>query len=119
MLTLNGAARTFVIWLTLCFAWSAIVLWQFGPDIVKTIMSHSHLFAWDLATRMVQGDMMPPGVITLLLVLLVMTAGCVLSALTLACWNLIIFTCAIPVGASVWLLRRAGLIRPPASVTLK
>ncbi|MCX2202540.1 hypothetical protein LDO48_23405 [Pantoea agglomerans] len=61
MLTLNGAARTFVIWLTLCFAWSAIVLWQFGPDIVKTIMSHSHLYAWDLATRMVQGDIMPPG----------------------------------------------------------
>ena len=45
MLPLNGAARTFVIWLTLCFAWSAIVLWQFGPDIVQTIMSHSHLFA--------------------------------------------------------------------------
>jgi len=30
MLTLNGAVRTFVIWLTLCFAWSAIVLWQSG-----------------------------------------------------------------------------------------
>ncbi|WP_243207493.1 MULTISPECIES: hypothetical protein [unclassified Pantoea] len=86
MLTLSGAARTFIVWLTLFFAWSAIVLWQFGPDIVKTIMSHSQLFAWDLTTRMVQGDMMPPGIITLLLVLLVLTAGCVLSALTLACW---------------------------------
>lgn len=119
MLTLSCAARTFIIWLTLFFAWSAIVLLQFGPDIVKTIMSHSHLFAWDLATRMVQGDMMPPGIITLLLVLLVLTAGCVLSALTLACWNLFIFTCPIPVMAGVWLLRRTGLIRTPASVTLK
>lgn len=119
MLTLSGAARTFIIWLTLFFAWSAIVLLQFGPDIVKTIMSHSHLFAWDLATRMVQGDMMPPGIITLLLVLLVLTAGCVLSALTLACWNLFIFTCAIPVMAGVWQLSRTGLIRTPASVTLK
>ncbi|WP_336749835.1 hypothetical protein [Pantoea vagans] len=119
MLPLNGAARTFVIWLTLCFAWSAIVLWQFGPDIVKTIMSHSQLFAWDLATRMVQGDMMPPGVITLLLFLLVMTAGCVLSALTLVCWNLAIFACWIPVISGFWLLRRTGLIRTPASVTLK
>ena len=119
MLTLNGAARTFVVWLILCFAWSAIVLWQSGPDIVKTIMSYSQLFTWDLATRMVQGDMMPPGVITLLLVLLVMTAGCVLSGLTLACWNLFIFACAIPVMAGIWLLRRAGLIRTPTSVTLK
>lgn len=118
MLPLNGAARTFVIWLTLCFAWGAIVLWQFGPDIVKTIMSHSHLFVWDLATRMAQGGMMPSGIITLLLFLLVMTAGCVLSALTLVCWNLFVFTCAIPVMASVWLLRRAGLIRTPASITL-
>ncbi|WP_397324825.1 hypothetical protein [Pantoea agglomerans] len=119
MLTLSGAARTFIIWLALFFAWSAVVLWQFGPDIVKNIMSHSHLFARDLAIRTVQGDMMPPGVITLLLVLLVLTASCVLSALTLACWNLLIFTCAIPVMAGVWLLRRTGLIRIPASVTLK
>ncbi|MGC0946829.1 hypothetical protein WKH55_20520 [Pantoea agglomerans] len=119
MLTLSGAARTFIVWLTLFFAWSAIVLWQFGPDIVKTIMSHSQLFAWDLTTRMVQGDMMPPGIITLLLFLLVLTAGCVMSALTLACWNLAIFTCGIPVIAGFWLLRRTGLIRTPASVTLK
>lgn len=113
MLTLNGAVRTFIIWLTLCFAWSAIVLWQFGPDIVKTIMSHSHLFAWDLATRMVQGDMMPPGVITLLLVLLVLTAGCVLSGLTLACWNLFFSPVLSPSWPASGCCAGRGLSAPP------
>lgn len=119
MLTLSGAARTFIIWLTLFFAWSALVLWQFGPDIVRTLMAHSQLYAYDLATRTMQAGMMPPGIITALLVLLVLTAGCVLSALTLACWNLVIFACCLPVMAGLWLLRRAGLIRTPAPGTLK
>lgn len=119
MLTFNGAARTLIVWITLFFAWSALVLWHFGPDIVKTLMAHSQLYPYDLATRMTQGDMMPPGVITALLVLVVLTAGCVLSSLTLACWNLVIFACCMPVMAGLWLLRRTGLIRIPAAITPK
>ena len=118
MLTFTGAARTLIVWFTLFFAWSAVVLWQFGPDIVRTIMTESHLFAFDLASRMVQNDMVPPGIITALLILLVLTAGGVLSSLTMVCWNLLCFTCGLPLMAGVWLLRRTGLIRTPASVTL-
>ncbi|TQC69981.1 hypothetical protein [Pantoea dispersa] len=119
MLTFNGAARTLIVWTTLFFAWSALVLWQFGPDIVKTIMTESNLFAFDLATRTMQGNMMPPGVITALLVLLVLTAGSVLSALTLACWNLLFFACGLPLMAGHWLQRRTGHNHTPALRTLK
>lgn len=119
MLTFSGAARTLIVWFTLFFAWSAVVLWQFGPDIVRTLMTHSQLYTYDLATRTMQGDMMPPGVITALLVLLVLTAGSVLSALTLACWNLLFFACGLPLMAGHWLLRRTGHNRTPALRTLK
>ncbi|KAA8669035.1 hypothetical protein [Pantoea dispersa] len=119
MLTFNGAARTLIVWTTLFFAWSALVLWQFGPDIVRTLMTHSQLYAYDLATRTMQGNMMPPGVITALLVLLVLTAGGVLSALTLACWNLLFLACGLPLMAGHWLMRRTGHNRTPALRTLK
>ncbi|MGE9553661.1 hypothetical protein ACQPT2_21290 [Erwinia amylovora] len=119
MLTLNGAARTLILWFTLFFTWSACLLWQYGPDIVKVIMSDSHLFAYDLALRTAQHDLMPPGVITALLVLIVLSAGAVLSALTLACWNLFFLACGIPLMAGYWLFRRTGLINTPSSVTLK
>lgn len=119
MLTFTGAARTLIVWFTLFFAWSALVLWQFGPDIVKTIMTESHLFAFDLATRTMQGDMMPPGIITALLVLLVLTAGGVLSALTIVCWNLLCFICGLPLMAGVWLQRRKFPGRPAVTGTLK
>ncbi len=119
MLTLNGAVRTIILWFSLFFAWSAYLLWQYGPEIVKVIMSDSHLFAYDLGLRMMQHDLMPPGVITVLLVLIVLSAGGVLAALTLACWNLLFFTCGIPLLAGHWLLRRSGFIRTPSSRILK
>ena len=119
MLTFSGAARTLIVWFTLFFAWSAVVLWQFGPDIVRTLMTHSQLYTYDLATRMMQGDMMPPGVITALLVLLVLTAGGVLSSLTMVCWNLLCFICGLPLMAGVWLQRRKFPGRPAATGTLK
>ncbi len=119
MLTFTGAARTLIVWFTLFFAWSAVVLWQFGPDIVKTIMTESHLFAFDLASRMVQNDMVPPGIITALLILLVLTAGGVLSSLTIVFWNLLCFTCGLPLMAGVWLQRRKFLSRPAVTGTLK
>ncbi|WP_261643064.1 hypothetical protein [Erwinia mallotivora] len=110
MFTFNGAARTLILWFTLFFTWSACLLWQYGSDIVKVIMSDSHLFAYDLALRMTQNDLMPPGVITALVVLIVLSAGAVLSALTLACWNLFFVVCGIPLMAGYWFLRRTGLI---------
>ncbi|NIF03496.1 hypothetical protein F3J38_26195 [Pantoea sp. Acro-805] len=119
MLTFSGAARTLIVWFTLFFAWSAVVLWQFGPDIVKTIMTESHLFAFDLASRMVQSDMVPPGIITALLVLMVLAAGGVLSALTIVCWNLLCFICCLPLMAGVWLQRCKVLTRHAVTGTLK
>lgn len=119
MLTFHGAVRTFILWFTLFFAWSAYLLWQYGPDIVKVIMSESHLFAYDLTLRMTQHDLIPPGIITVLLVLTVAAAGGVLAALTLACWNLLFFACGAPLLAGHWLLRRMRSISPPPSGNLK
>lgn len=87
MLTFNGAARTLIVWLTLFCVFSAGVLLQYGTLLVKFLMSHSSFYAWDLAMRMTQGDMMPAGVITALLVLIVLAAGSVLATATLTVWR--------------------------------
>ncbi|GJL36756.1 hypothetical protein TUM17576_35760 [Enterobacter hormaechei] len=118
MLQINGAVRTFILWFTLFLAWSTYVLWHYGADIVKFIFSNSNLFAFDLAMRSVQSTLMPSGVVTFLVVLLVMTAGAVLSTLTLMCCSLLYGLSSSVLMAGNWLLRRAGLVRTPESTSL-
>lgn len=90
MLTFNGAARTLIVWFTLFFVFSTGVLLQYGTLLVKFLMSHSSFYAWDLAMRTTQGDMMPAGVITALLVLSVLAAGSVLATATLYIWHTVL-----------------------------
>lgn len=110
MLQFNGAPRTLITWFTFFLAWSALVLCQFGQPMIQYIMSHSDFFAYDLAMRSTQNGLTPQGMIPLLMTLMTLTAGAVLSVLTLLSWNLILFACCLPVMAGEWLLRRTGLI---------
>jgi len=87
MLTLSGAARTLIVWITLFFIFSALVLLQYGMLLVKFLMSHSSFYAWDLAMRTLQGDMMPAGVITMLLMLSILAIGSALATAALYLWN--------------------------------
>ena len=67
-----------------------MALWHCGADIARFIMSDSNLFVYDLAMRTLQGDMMPPGVITALLVLSVLAAGSLLATVTLHIWHTVL-----------------------------
>lgn len=119
MLQFNGVLRTAVTWFTLFLAWSALILWHFGMQLHQYIMSDSTLFTYELAVRTAQSDMMPQGMIPFLMALLTLTAGAVLSVLTLLSWNLILFSCCLPVMAGEWLLRRTGLIRSEATASVE
>ncbi|KHE00971.1 hypothetical protein NL54_13110 [Pantoea stewartii] len=111
MLQFNGAPRTLITWFTFFLAWSALVLCQFGQPVIQYIMSHSDFFAYDLAMRSTQNGLTPQGMIPFLMALLTLTAGAVLSVLTLLCWNVLFAVCGIPALAVCWLLKRAGFIR--------
>ncbi|MFL6615358.1 hypothetical protein SB912_19130 [Pantoea sp. SIMBA_072] len=87
MLTSNGAARTLIAWFTLFLVYSACVLLHYGTPLVKLLMTQSSFYAWDLAMRTTQGDMMPAGVITALLVLSVLAAGSLLATASLFIWH--------------------------------
>lgn len=65
------------------FIFSALVLLQYGMLLVKFLMSHSSFYAWDLAMRTLQGDMMPAGVITMLLMLSILAIGSALATAAL------------------------------------
>ncbi|WP_210510685.1 hypothetical protein [Pantoea ananatis] len=111
MLQFKGAVRTAITWFTLFLFWSAFILWRYGMQLHHYIASHSNLFAYELAVRTLQSDMMPQGMIPFLMALLTLTAGAVLSVLTLLCWNIGFFACTRSVLAGERLLKRTGLIR--------
>ncbi|PWK94329.1 hypothetical protein C7431_11166 [Pantoea allii] len=111
MLQFNGAVRTAITWFTLFLSWSAFLLWRYGMQLHQFITSHSNLFTYELAVRTLQSDMMPQGIIPFLMALLTLTAGAVLSVLTLLCWNIGFFACARSVLAGERLMKRTGLIR--------
>ncbi|PQK95188.1 hypothetical protein CG435_22165 [Pantoea ananatis] len=121
MLQFKGAVRTAITWFTLFLFWSAFILWRYGMQLHHYIASHSNLFAYELAVRTLQSDMMPQGMSPFLTALLTLTAGAVLSVLTLLGWNLILFACCrcLPVMAGEWLLRRTGLIRAEAKASVE
>lgn len=89
MLQSTGAARTVLSWLTLFFTWSAFLLWQHGGTLMQVIMTQSNLFAYDLARRMAGDGMMPPGVITVLVILLVLAGGSLLASASLLAVSLL------------------------------
>jgi len=111
MLQFNGAPRTLITWFAFFLAWSAFVLCQFGQPMIQYIMSHSDFFAYDVAMRSTQDGLTPQGMIPFLMALLTLTAGAVLSVLTLLCWNVLFAVCGIPALAVCWLLKRIGFIR--------
>lgn len=111
MLQLSGVVRTAVTWFTLFLAWSALVLCQYGQPMIQFIMTHSDFFTYDLAMRSTQNGLMSEGMIAFLMALLTLTAGAVLSVLTLLCWNIFFAACGLPVLAGCWLLKRTGFIR--------
>ncbi|MEJ1268983.1 hypothetical protein WDV93_24880 [Pantoea ananatis] len=85
--------------------------------MIQYIMSHSDFFAYDVAMRSTQAGLTPQGMIPFLMALLTLTAGAVLSVLTLLSWNLIFFACGLPVLTGSWLLRRTGLISAKGKVS--
>lgn len=119
MLQLHGAVRTLIVWFTLLLTWSAYVMWCYGTDILKYILSESGLFAFYNALSTATPALMPPGLITVLLLLMVLAIGGMLSTLTLVGWSLFVNACSVPFMAMQWLRGRSGHARASADAALK
>ncbi|AYP25792.1 hypothetical protein [Pantoea agglomerans] len=79
MLTFNGACLVYPF-----FRPQRV---YYGTLLVKFLMTQSSFCAWDLAMRTTQGDMMPAGGVTALLVLSVLAAGSLLATASLFIWH--------------------------------
>lgn len=119
MLQLHGAVRTLIVWFTLLLTWSAYVMWCYGTPVLKYILSESGLFAFYNALSTVTTGLMPPGLITVLLLLIVLAIGGVLSTLTLVAWSLFVDACAVSLRVVQWLRERTWHAPADADAALK
>ena len=93
------SVRDLIAWFTLFFLWSAFVLWSHGVALLQLIMQESHLYAFSLALRHSDSEMLPDALPVVLLVMLVLAIGACLSSVTVA-----------TIHAVVSLFRTAGAI---------